>query len=153
MSFCLGFIISFKPNFKQLHISWKLIEWHNPATVPVKLVEGVETGNKQFVGARATFLQSGVAASCSWYLSLNAHLSVLMIFQLLLPVWPWNWLVSAYGSATPSLIQMTSGGSSSSPPLPFRAQCILTGFPREEITVVGLRSNSKSLIKKGKKQD
>lgn len=79
-----------------------------------------------------------------------AYLSVLMTVQLLLPVWTWNWLVSAYWRGTPSLSHSTSGGSSSSPPLPFREHCIFTGLPRDEMTVVGLRSNSKSLIKRGK---
>lgn len=78
-----------------------------------------------------------------------AYRSVLMTVQLLLPVWSWNWLVSAYWRTSPSLSQSTSGGSSSSAPDPLRVHCIVTGLPSDEMTVVGLSSNSRSLIKRG----
>lgn len=75
--------------------------------------------------------------------------SVLMTVQLLLPVWSWNWLVSANWRTSPSLSQSTSGGSSSSSPDPLRVHCIVTGLPSDEMTVVGLSSNSRSLNKRG----
>lgn len=69
-----------------------------------------------------------------------------MTVQLLLPVWTWNWLVSVKWSGTLSLSQSTSGGSSSSPPVPLRVQCMTTGFPNEEMTVLGFCSNTRSLV-------
>ena len=72
----------------------------------------------------------------------KTHLSVLTTLQLTSSSGTWIWLVSASSSGWPSRSHKTSGGSSSSPPRPFKLHCILTGLPSEEITVMGLCSNS-----------